>query len=318
VIWNAGHDWASFRHVFGQVGGHGAAIGEGFRWFGPLAFLGGQFGMLFGAWLLAFLMASWRFSPTREKAIGIRLLWWCSVPVWCLFAAASFVKSGQPNWPAPSYLAGIILAVAWVREQFRGNFSRSVRTTVAATVLASLLATAAIHSPGTVRPLLARLVRDPSEAKPLPVRDLDISARLVGWKTLAREVDRLALRVQSPTGEKPVLAATHWTLPGHLRFYCQNHPDVYAIGLPNHSDRHSQYDYWRPNPLKDAQAFWGRTFIIVGELGPGVATAFDSTEPVLRVVHAEAGIPIAAWSITVCHGFHGFMPDSFDSTEYGY
>ncbi len=317
VEWNARHDWASLRHVFGQVGG-GGLVGGGFRWTGPLVFLGGQFGMLFGGWLFAFLAAGWRFRPNRERDTGVRLAWWCSVPVWCLFAVVSFIKAGQPNWPAPAYIGGIILAVAWVREQLGGQYSRMVRYCLIGTVTASLLTTIAILFPGIIRPTLARLVSKPTVAKPLPVRDLDISARLVGWKTLSEEVDRVRTRVASTTGEKPVLAGTHWTLPGHLRFYCEDHPNVYAVGIPNQSDRHSQYDYWRPNPIKDAQAFVGRTFVIVGDIGPGVRSGFDTIEPFIRVTHTEDGVPIATWTIWVCHGFRGFPETMPDDVVSGY
>jgi 4-amino-4-deoxy-L-arabinose transferase-like glycosyltransferase len=316
VVWNARHDWASLRHVFGQVGG-GGLVGGGFRWSGPLVFLGGQLGMLFGAWMFAFLAAGWRFQPNRERDMGVRLAWWCSVPVWSLFAVVSFVNAGQPNWPAPAYVGGFILAVAWVREQLVGQYSRLVRYSLAGTVIASLLATSAIHFPGIIRPTLARFAGKPTVAKPLPVRDLDISARLVGWKRLAAEVDRVCARV-SKTGEEPVLAGTHWTLPGHLRFYCEGHPDVYAVGIPNQSDRHSQYDYWRPNPTKDAQAFLGRTFVIVGDIGSGVRSGFDKIEPFIRVTHSQEGVPIAAWTIWVCHGFRGFPESMTDDLVSGY
>jgi hypothetical protein len=307
VAWNVEHDWASFRHVFWQIGGEQSVGGE-FQWYGPFIFLAGQFGILFGGWLAAFLVAAWRFrhqrTPTQDE--GLRLIWWCSVPVWCIFALASFIKAGQPNWPAPAYLGGIILAFAWLRDEVSGQYARSIRLVLSVTVSISLFAVAVIHFPGIIRPLLAQLVKKPSEAKPLPVRNLDITARLVGWKTLAKEVDRARARLVSTTGEEPILGGTYWTIPGHLGFYCEGHPQAYALGIPNKSDRHSQYDFWRPNPVKDAQAFLGRTFVIVGDIGPGVRNGFERIEPAIQVAHSEDGIPIAAWTIWICHGFRGF------------
>ena len=35
-------------------------------------------------------------------------------------------------------------------------------------------------------------------------------------------------------------------------------------------------------------------------------SAFDSVEAPREVVYTEKGLPIAAWTITVCHGYHGF------------
>src|SRR5439155_14220152 len=138
-------EWVSFRHVFGQVGGTGPA-GQAW-WLRPANFFGSQFGMLFGPWLVAFLAAGWRFRPARASDSGVQLLWWCSIPVWALFAAASFVKSGQPNWPAPAYVAGLVLAVAWVRERLAGSYLRWV---FVAAVLIGLFFSLLMHYPAIV------------------------------------------------------------------------------------------------------------------------------------------------------------------------
>ena len=71
-------------------------------------------------------------------------------------------------------------------------------------------------------------------------------------------------------------------------------------------DRHSQYDIWRPNPVADAQAFRGRTFVFVGDGLPADAGVFERTEPPTVVVHREDGIPVAVWWVWVGHGFRGF------------
>jgi hypothetical protein len=304
LVWNAGHDWVSFRHVFGQVGGAGRVTPP--LWLGPVNFLVSQFGVMFGLWLVAFLAAGWRFRPTREADPGVRLLWWCSVPAWCLFAAASFVKPGQPNWPAPAYLAGLVLAVGWVRERLAGAYPRLAWWGLAVCVLLGFVLSLALYYPSAVRPVLARLAGPPTREEPLPVRRVDMTARLSGWKTLAVEVDRIRGEVVRRTGREPVLAATHWTIPGQLRFYCAGHPTAYAVGIPNRSDRHSQYDLWRPNPVADAQVFRGRTFVVVGDLAPGMLAAFERVEPPVLVTHSEDGVPLAGWSVWVCHGFRGF------------
>ena len=94
------------------------------------------------------------------------------------------------------------------------------------------------------------------------------------------------------------------------------HPAVYSIGIPNRTDRHSQYDFWRPNPVEDAQVFRGRSFVIVGQIGPELVAAFERVEAPVRVIHAENGIPMEAWTVWVCHGFRGF--DHMPAHEPGY
>ena len=303
VLWNWQHDWVSFRHVFGQVGAGNSAK---FRWQGPAEFLAGQFGMLFGLWLCAFFAAAWRFRPVREQEPSVLLLWWCAVPVWLLFAFASFVKTGQANWPAPAYVAGFVLAVAWVREELAGPRRRFIVWCLVVNVALGLAVVIGLHLPAPFRPVLARLAGNPTERDPAPIRKLDITARLTGWKTLATEVDSVRARIARENGRDAVLAGTYWTIPGHLGFSCAGHPEVYTVGIPNRTDRHSQYDFWRPNPVADAQVFHGRTFVIVGEIGSHLLTAFDRVENPMRVVHTENGIPMDAWTIWVCHGFRGF------------
>jgi hypothetical protein len=300
LAWNAGHDWVTFRHVFGQVGVRKENAGSGVP-----GFLIGQLGMLFAFWLFAFAAAGWRFRPIRGADPAVSLLWWASVPVWLFFGAASFVKSGQPNWPAPAYVGGIVLAVAWTREQLAARPRLTVACLGTSTLLA-VFAIAAQHFPGPVRPAIAAVSGPPSAAEPFPVRRIDLTARMAGWRELAGEIDGVRTRVRAETGAEPVLAGTHWTLPGQLGFYCAGHPRAYAVGVANRSDRYSQYDVWRPNPAADAQEFLGRTFVIVGDIGADVAAAFEWIEPPIQVVVAPDGVPVAGWAVWVCHGFRGF------------
>src|SRR5207253_933877 len=56
-------------------------------------------------------------KPAHSDGWAFHLLWWVSVPVWWVFAQASFRAAEQVNWPAAAYVGGLVLAVAWVREQ---------------------------------------------------------------------------------------------------------------------------------------------------------------------------------------------------------
>ena len=73
-------------------------------------------------------------------------------------------------------------------------------------------------------------------------------------------------------------------------------------------DRHSQYDWWRPNPLADAQEFLGRTFVFVGVPGVGFALegAFDKVDEPLVITHREGDRAAAEWHVWICRGFRGF------------
>ncbi len=93
-------------------------------------------------------------------------------------------------------------------------------------------------------------------------------------------------------------------LPGELGAYCAGHPQAYSLGLAM-GDRHSQYDLW-PNPLRDAAAFRGRTFIVVGWVSEEARKGFERVEEPREVVYREEGQPISSWTVTVCRGYRGF------------
>ncbi|MBX9579982.1 MAG: glycosyltransferase family 39 protein [Gemmataceae bacterium] len=298
LIWNAGNGWVSARHVFGQAG----VTAAGVRWLGPPEFAAGQFGLLLGFWFVAFAAAGWRYAPHRPGGPCHHLLWWMSVPVWLVFFAASLRNPGQANWPAAAYVGGLVLAVGWVRDHLH---RRAVRVGLVVAVVVGLGSSVALRFPGLTRPILSTLAGPSTDADPTPVRKLDPTARLRGWRALAAELDRVRGRVRSETGTDPVLAGMRWTVPGELSFYCQGHPEAYSFG-PALADRHSQYDLWRPNPTADAQAFRGRSFVYVGDEIPDARAVFERVEPPIRVVYAEAGVPVAVWTIWVGHGFRGF------------
>ena len=262
--------------------------------------------MMFGLWLVAFLAAAWRFRPTSATDPGIRLLWWSAVPVWGVFALASFVKAGSGE-----------LARSGVRRGLRPGGGVGARATAGRPQPARRLVPRGECRPGAARgcrrpfpravpPILARIVGPPTRPRPHShpaARHHRAASRVEHARGRGRSVARADNRGNR---REPVLAGTYWTIPGHLASTCRGHPDVYSIGIPNRTDRHSQYDFWRPNPVADAQVFRGRTFVIVGQIGPELVAAFDRVEAPVRVIHAENGIPMEAWTVWVCHGFRGF------------
>jgi len=300
-VWNAANGWVTFKHVGTQAVG---ASGSGVRWFGPLAFAGGQVAFLIAVWFVVWACAVW--AHRRTECAARAYLWWCSVPVWGLFAVASFKASGQVNWPAAAYVSGFVLSVAWVRDRLNGPNHRLVGRVVSVGIASGLVLSALVHFPGIMRGALAQVGSVPTTDNPAPIRKFDPTARLRGWKALGAEVDQLRARVRAETGEDPLVAGTVWNIPGALGVYCEGHPETYSFGLAMR-DRHSQYDLWRPNPVADAQAFRGRAFVIVGD-GPPPET-FARLELGTRYVHHESGVPVAAWWVWIGYGFRGF-PDA--------
>ena len=294
IVWNLRQDGQGWLHTLGHTGIREPWPGA----IGPLGFLAGQFGILLGVWFIAWLRAVWTFRPRSHPHTA--LLWWLSVPLFAICTLASSNTLGQPNWPAAAYITGFVLTMLWVRENWhRASIPRAISVAVVLGIGVSLF----LRWPGAMRPALARMTGAPTEDRPAPVRQLDPTARLLGWSDLAGEVDSVREAVSAEIGEEPLIAGMTWTVPGELAFYCRGHPTVYSFGLAL-ADRFSQYDLWRPNPVLDAQAFHGRTFVYIGEALP--EGAFDRMDPVRIVTPTRDGVPVASWKVWVCRGFRGF------------
>jgi hypothetical protein len=174
---------------------------------------------------------------------------------------------------------------------------------LAAASIAGVLLVTLVHFSAWAHPLLERFAGSASEAQPFPLRRLDPTLRLRGWRDLAMQVDQLRWRLRAQN-EDPILAANNWSIPGLLGFYCEDHPAVYSLG-PAFGDRKSQYDFWRPNPLGDPSAFAKRTFIIISATAPDLSAAFDSVEVHHVFSRMETGEAVAEWVILVCRGYRG-------------
>ena len=314
LIWNLAHDGMTFRHVSGQAGLAGEAA---LRWRGPFEYIAVQFAILLGFWFCAWMLALYRFRPRPGIDAPITYLWWMSVPMFLVFFFFSFITPIQPNWPVTAYLSGLVLAAAWVAEQLTSvetSRSRNAKVCITATCSIGVALIVFVHHTEWFHPALAPVVGEPTESRPHPLRRLDPTCRLRGWRFLADQVNALRERLRQE-GIEPVLAGSNWTLPGEVAFYCQGNPVVYSLGLAL-GDRHSQYDLWHPNPVGDPGLFEGQTFIVVGDIHPFLMQAFDHVDKPQRVDYLVDGRPVASWKLTVCRGFRGFKEQASESRPF--
>ncbi len=310
LIWNAEHDWVTVRHLLGLSGIKADAAEPPIHWLGPLSYVGQQFALLLGYWFVAWAAAMWAHRPGREADPGVRYLWWLSAPMFLVFLAFSpRTGGGEANWPVTAYLSGLVLAAAWLADQFRtvvGWRRKFAKVALAAACAAGLLISLFVHASHRLYPLLARLVHAPAGPYDFPLRLLDPTCRLRGWQWLAAEVDHLRDGLRSAEGHEPVLAGSAWTLPGELGLYCNGQPQVYSLGSVV-GERHSQYDLW-PNPVRDPDRFLGRTFIVVGGMTEQLKQGFEWVGPTWFITHKVAGQPVTGWFVTICGGYRGCFP----------
>jgi hypothetical protein len=314
LIWNAQHDWVTVKHVFRLAGLKTAEAspveqhGRSMYWEGPFIYLGTQFALLLGFWFAAWVAAMWAYRPWKDDDDGRRYLWWLSMPMFAVFLAFSVkTKGGEANWPITTYIAGMVLTAGWLSRQWSGTvrwYRRTMTIGLAAVCGVGLLLTLLLHHTEWAHPMMMKFAGAPTREQPFPIRRIDPTCRLRGWHTLGAALDQVCDELRAD-GIEPVVVCSGWTLPGEVGFYSTAHPTVYSVG-PILGDRRSQYDLWRPNPVADGEAFQGRTFVIIGGAPTRIAGAFDSVEAPRSVIHYDQGLPVAGWTLVVCHGFRGF------------
>jgi 4-amino-4-deoxy-L-arabinose transferase-like glycosyltransferase len=305
LVWNASHGWVTFQHL-ATLGGFGAPTqvsDGGLKWLGPIQYLGGQAALMLGVWLVFWLCAVWTYRPGKDGDGGRQFLWWLSVPMFVFFLGFSLKKGGgEINWPVTTYLSGAVLSAIWLAEVVERGvaWQRKLATAGAvAGVAVGGLGVVLMHFSGYLYPVLGPFAGEPGPKEPFPMRRIDPTCRLRGWRELAAEVDR----VMDELGDDVVLAGSGWTMPGMLGVYCHKHPHVYCLGSAQ-GERLSQYDLW-PNPIDQREGFLGKTFVVVGSPDPVLRAAFDSVEerPPVRIL--VSGRPVASHGVWVCRGFRG-------------
>jgi hypothetical protein len=323
LIWNAQNQWITFDHLralagFGPAVADEPADGPRFHWLGPLVYVGGQAALLLGVWFVTWVLAMVAYRPGIEKDAGLNYLWWMSSPgfVW-FWAFSPKTGGGEVNWPVTAYLSGLVLAAVWLGRQFespRAWYRRCTRINLGVGCALGITITLMAHHSEVLHPLLSRFTGKPTRENRFPLRRVDPTCRLRGWRTLAAAVDAERQRLQSEGAGEVVLVGHSWTMPGELGVYCKGHPQAYTLG-PLVGDRHSEYDLW-PGPLSQPEDFRGRTFLLVGDPFPALSVGFEKIETSREIVHCEDGQPISCWVLTVCRGYKGFPASMWDGRRF--
>jgi len=184
LIWNLQHDWVSFAFQLHR----GFEPNQKSAFIKLMEYLGGQAGIVTPLLFLIFVFYSvrafrdYRRQPVPEYLYLLSMSW----PV-ILFFGYSSMRGGvaQPNWPAPAYIAGLLLLGLIYGRSYHGK--RSHRIFLGVAVGLALLANVVLHA-HLISPFL------PVSPK------IDTTQQFHGWRELGQAVNRQIRKNPHPSG----------------------------------------------------------------------------------------------------------------------
>lgn len=295
LVWNAQHNWVSFRHVAHQTGTTGGA----FYPLGPLEFLGGQAGALGPAIAWMMLIAVW--SVRKSDDPRLRFLVWIGLPMFLITLIGSLRTKIQLNWPAPAYFTLLI-----VTGHFLATRLQSVQTWkpwrgwVCGAVATGLIVIPMTRDTAFFLPIFEKAVKMVRK----DADDVDPLARLRGWKLLGQKISQ-ELKLL-PTGS--FVLCDDYQQTAETAFYVEGQPKTYCGGF-YYGKRMSQYDIWKDRRLDSTSLLIGRDALFIGKgggiQGP-VREAFERVERLPLLDVEVNGVVVRRFTIWRAYGFKGF------------
>lgn len=303
-VWNAQHDWVSFRHVAKQTGASGGSIYRG----NFFEFVASQVGVANPA-VFALIVAAAGWTWTRRRgdgeandAVPATLLLAVGGAFFALTAVVSLFAKVQTNWPGPAYVTLIPLAAAYL---LRSADWRRWRGVVAAGVAIGLGAHVIGREPAIVlRPLKALGLPDSRIAW------IDGISRLRGWRALGERVGQEAGQL----GPDTFILCDSYMQTALMAFYVPGRPTTfYAGSYFTRPSRLTQYDLWTDRRL-DQPHLLGRNAVYVGKGGPmpePLPGAFERVEKLPEIPVYAGGVVVETFKVWRCWGFKGLhRPDA--------
>ncbi len=252
IWWNMHHGWITLQHTAHHFEQSDRTLLDSVRTFAE--FSGSQLGVIspVTCFLVFVINAACLFQAGRfvfrkdeacrpadssgthhvSRAAGILLL--TGIAVLLPIALLSLKQRVNANWPAPFYIAPVILVAGW----YRGFFKLGPRIDrMKKAVLPGVLIGAAFSMLFYALPFV------------MPVSGLegsavDVTARVRGWKELALRVD--SIRKTLPHPERTFLVTRRRQTAAELAFYVSGNPRPYRWS-GNRMRVTTQYELW-PGP----------------------------------------------------------------------
>jgi 4-amino-4-deoxy-L-arabinose transferase-like glycosyltransferase len=198
LVWNAQHDWISFKFQFGRISEGGQPA-----WRFVLEFVGSQIGL---ASPFILVLSAMSFARESRFLRNVRPLAYCAASVWpalLYFAVHSLHSRVQGNWPSFLYPSLAVLAAGAVRIPWKSRFAQRSAN------LSQVLAVPAAA-------VILLFIYAQAFFVVVPMGRHDPIARMmgVGFNGVAQEISALA-KARHATA----LVTTNYVLTGWLSFY---------------------------------------------------------------------------------------------------
>ncbi|MEI7939674.1 MAG: glycosyltransferase family 39 protein [Verrucomicrobiota bacterium] len=213
--WNVQTGWLNIQ-ALSERGGldHSFAI----RPSEVLKYVGGQLGAITPLLLVGMVIAAIGLWRTQSAEARVKHLLSQYVPIQAMYLLLSLKSRVQPNWIAPSLIAGIVLLVAFWRPFILRN--PKWRRAAWVSMSLGLTVTLALHA---------------ASFFPIPAK-YDVLHKAEGWVDFAQHVQRAREQHQPD-----LLIANYYTQASMMQFYLPDHPVTY---LPPARYGNSQFTLW--------------------------------------------------------------------------
>ncbi len=233
LLWNLMHGMGMFKRALSLMPSHFNP------WFVFANFFFGNMGLetpfVFVLILYTMLYSVRRGLFQHDERFNVILA--TSLPTFAFITFLAFRGRAEVNWPAAGFIAPMIGGVYLLEESYNRGFKKFTATAFFLMFMTMLPVLYFEHYPGWV---FTRFNIPPKN---------QFTARLRGWKRLAREVERL-----TKPGE--IVGATDYGVTAELAFYLNGQPQVYY--LP--TDAASKNAYWY---FQNRSLLTGKNIVIV-------------------------------------------------------
>ncbi len=322
VVWNAGNDWGTVRHLLGHLGvrggdmpvaspgaagGGGTGGSGGFSLLWPLEFIGTQAGMVGPGLVLAAMgLLSIRREASPQRRDAKLYLVAIGLPLLAMYFALSFVTEVEGNWPVAAYVTLLTLA-GWTAADAMTEYRRRVDAWLAIEPdehgrrpwLGRIRAKPETYGQvlwhvtigfGLVSGL-GMLRMDAIGGVPMVGQAVPLG-RFTGADVLAASAAEHAADLQRDTGRPAFFMSQHYGRASQLAFYLPHdgppgtRPEIVCTSS-RMGGRTTQYDKWADSS-PDRPELLGRPAVLLGATREQWQGWFERVEPIEGGLRGES------------------------------